>query len=455
MAQGKYDIDMTTGPLLKKILAFAAPMMLTGILQLLYNAADVAVVGSFAGKEALAAVGSTGALINLIVNVIMGLSVGSSVMIARRLGSHDDDGVRRAVNTSMLVAVIGGLLVMVVGIAFSGLFLSLMATPDDVLPLATKYMRIYFIGAPASVVYNFGASVLRANGDTRRPLYFLIVSGAVNVLFNLLFVIGFNMDVDGIATATVISQVLSAIFVIVAMMKMTTASRLEIKALKIYKQEFFEMLRIGLPAGIQGSIFSISNVLIQSAVNSFDNSSIIAGNAAAGNLEGFIYVAMNTFYHAALTFTGQNYGAKQFKRINKVLAECLITVTVVGLAVGMVIELANGQLLKLYTNDPEIIRYAQSRNAIICPTYFLCGIMEVMVGMLRGLGYSIAPMIVSIAGVCGIRIAWIYIVFAADPSIQSLYMSYPVSWLITAAIHSVCFIAVRKSAERRMLAQQC
>ena len=446
---------MTTGPIFSKILAFAAPMMLTGVLQLLYNAADVAVVGSFAGKEALAAVGSTGALINLIVNVIMGLSVGSSVMIARRLGSRDDEGVRRAVNTSMLVALFGGLLVMVVGVFFSGLFLKLMATPADVLPLATKYMRIYFIGAPASVLYNFGAAVLRANGDTKRPLYFLIISGAVNVLFNLLFVIGFNMDVDGVAIATVISQVLSVIFVLRALMNLTTASRLEIKALRIHKQEFFEMIRIGLPAGIQGSIFSISNVIIQSSINSFDSSSIVAGNAAAGNIEGFIYVAMNTFYHAALSFTGQNYGAKQFKRITMVLWRCLVTVTAVGIAVGMIIELSNSLLLQLYTDDPEIIKYAQSRNAIICPTYFLCGIMEVLVGMLRGLGYSVAPMIVSIVGVCGIRIAWIYIIFAANPSIQSLYMSYPISWLATAVAHFICYLAVKKRAEKRMLTQQC
>lgn len=451
MPREKYDIDMTSGPLLKKIIVFAAPLMLTGVLQLLYNAADVAVVGRFAGKEALAAVGSTGALINLIVNVIMGLSVGSSVVIARRLGSKDEAGVRRAVSTSILIALIGGVLTAAVGVAFSRFFLELMGSPDDVLPLAAKYMRIYFIGSPVMILYNFGAAVLRANGDTKRPLYFLMISGLVNVALNLVFVLVFNMSVAGVALATVISQCVSAFFVIRCLVRLESASRVDFAHLHIYRAELLQIVKIGLPAGIQGSIFSISNVLIQSAVNSFD-SVVIAGNTAAGNLEGFIYTAMNSFYHAALTFTGQNYGAKQFRRITRVMINCLAVVTAVGLAIGLGIMAFNSYILRIYTTDPEIIRFARIRNAIICPTYFLCGIMEVMVGMLRGLGYSITPMIVSTLGACGLRIVWIYTAFAADRSLYTLYISYPISWLVTAGVHMICYFALRGRAERRLMA---
>ena len=444
-----YEMDMCNGPLLSKILAFSFPLMLTGILQVLYNAADIVVVGQYVGSVALAAVGSTGSLINLITNLFIGLSVGTSVMVAQYYGANAHKDVSEAVHTSIAVAGISGVILGVFGIVMAKPLLRLMGSPDDVLDHATLYMRIYFVGMPAFMLYNFGASVLRAIGDTRRPLYFLTISGLVNVCFNLLFVIVFGMGVDGVAWPTVISQYLSAAMVLYCLMHSSGSIHLNIKRLTVKKDKLLSMIRIGLPAGLQGSLFSISNVLIQSAINSF-GSVVMAGNAAAANIEGFVYTSMNAIYQAAVTFTSQNMGAKRYERINRIAGLCALSVTTIGLVIGWLAYLFAPQLLGVYSSDPEVIRMGMLRMEIICTTYFTCGLMDMLVGVLRGLGYSVVPMIVSLAGACGLRILWIYTIFAWHHDLTTLYLSYPISWIITAAMHLITYIYVKKKLNRQI-----
>ena len=436
-----YEMDMTTGALLPKVLRFSLPLILTSVLQLLYNAADVVVVGQFAGAQALAAVGSTGALTNLLVNLFMGLSVGASVVIARSYGAQDYKAIQKGVHTSITVAAIAGVVVGIIGIFASKPLLKMMSSPDDVIDLAALYMRIFFIGMPFNMLYNFGASVLRAIGDTKRPLYFLSISGVVNVVLNLILVIVFRMSVAGVAIATVASQIISAVLVLLCLIRSEGAIHLDLKKLRIDPQQLKVIVQVGLPAGLQGSLFSISNVLIQSTVNSF-GSIAMAGNAAAGNLEGFVYVAMNAIHQAALTFASQNLGAKKIDRVKRSMWVCLGTVAVIGLALGLVFLLFQEPLLRLYNSDPEVIRYGMLRLALIMPTYFLCGMMDVMVGQLRGVGYSIMPMIVSLTGACLFRVAWIYFVFPFDPTLTNLYTSYPISWGLTFAVHLICYLIV-------------
>ncbi|AGC68494.1 MATE efflux family protein [Thermoclostridium stercorarium subsp. stercorarium DSM 8532] len=444
MRRKNYEIDMCNGPLLGKIIIFSIPMILSGILQLLYNAADVIVVGRFTGSTALAAVGSTGSLTNLIVNLFMGLSVGTSVTVAQYYGAGDWKNVSRAVHTSIATSIISGILVGVFGFCTAKRLLMAMDTPADVLDQAALYMRIYFVGIPASMVYNFGSSILRAVGDTRRPFIFLSVSGLINVVLNLFFVIVFHMGVAGVAWATVISQVISAVLIIISLIQFNGPCRLFLKDIKVYRDMLWEMVKIGIPAGLQGTIFSISNVLIQSSVNSF-GSDVMAGNSAASNIEGFIYAAMNSIYNTALTFTGQNVGAKKYNRINRILGICLLTVFTIGFGMGMVALLFGRQLLGIYVpHDDEVIKYGLIRLNIITKTYFLCGMMDVMVGMIRGMGKSFMPMLVSIIGVCGIRISWIFLVFAKNRDLAMLYISYPVSWLVTFAIHFLTYFFIKK-----------
>lgn len=447
MIRRRYEIDMTRGPLFGKILNFSIPLMLTGILQLLYNAADMIVVGNFGSDTSLAAVGATGALINLIINVFMGLSVGASVVVAKAIGAGDAGKASRATHTAILISVICGIGVGIFGILTARTLLGWMKTPDDVINLSTTYMRIYFAGLPMTMLYNFGASILRATGDTKRPLYFLMLSGIINVLLNLLLVIVFDLDVAGVAIATVVSTTISAILVILCLTKSEGPCRLYLKKLKLHGKELIEISKIGLPAGIQGSIFSISNVLIQSSVNSF-GSVTMSGNAAAANLEGFIYTSMNSIYQAALTFTGQNIGAKQYKRVYAVCASCLIIVTAIGIIGGTGIYLFREPLISIYDKNPAVISEGMKRNAVIAVTYFICGAMDVLVGIMRGYGKSITPMIVSIVGVCGIRIFWIYTVFAEYHTLYWLYVSYPLSWVITLTIHVVCYEIVRRKFPR-------
>ena len=438
-------MDMTEGPLLPKILAFSGPLILTGILQLLYNAADVIVVGNYAGHEALAAVSSTGSLINLLVNVFMGLSVGASVVIARNYGARDVVAMRKAEHTAITLALFMGVGVGIFGFLAARPLLQLMESPPDVIDGASLYVRIYFLGMPANMLYNFGAAVMRAVGDTKRPMVYLMISGLVNVLLNLLLVIVFHMSVAGVAIATVASQVVSMVLVLFCLIRTHGVIHLSLPECRVDGKSLREIIRIGLPAGLQGSLFSISNVLIQSSVNSF-GSLVVAGNGVASNIEGFVYTAMNAQHQADMTFASQNYGAGKPDRVRKTLWCCLGTVTVIGLVMGLSFYALGKPLMSLYNSDERVIANGLIRMGVILPTYFLCGQMDVMVGQLRGIGYSVMPMIVSLTGACLLRIVWILTVFAANHDLVTLYLSYPVSWFVTFAAHMACYLAVEKKA---------
>ena len=439
------EMDMTSGPLLPKILSFSGPLILTGILQLLYNAADVIVVGNFAGHEALAAVASTGSLINLLVNVFMGLSVGASVVVARNYGARDIIAMRKAEHTAITVALFMGIGVGIFGFLAARPLLQMMESPEDVIDGAALYVRIYFLGMPANRLDNFGAAILRAVGDTKRPLYYLMISGLVNVLLNLLLVIVFHMSVAGVAIATVASQVVSMVLVLFCLIRTHGVIHLSLPECRVDGKSLREIIRIGLPAGLQGSLFSISNVLIQSSVNSF-GSLVVAGNGVASNIEGFVYTAMNAQHQADMTFASQNYGAGKPDRVRKTLWCCLGTVTVIGLVMGLSFYALGKPLMSLYNSDERVIANGLIRMGVILPTYFLCGQMDVMVGQLRGIGYSVMPMIVSLTGACLLRIVWILTVFAANHDLVTLYLSYPVSWFVTFAAHMACYLAVEKKA---------
>jgi len=437
----KYEIDMCNGPLLGKILIFYIPLMLSGILQLLFNAADIVVVGRFAGNEALAAVGSTSSLTNLIVNLFIGLSVGANVLVARYYGAGQKDELKEMVQTTVATAAVSGIILIFVGFFVSRPALAWMGTPEDVINHSVLYMRIYFGGMPFMMVYNFGSAVLRAVGDTKRPLYYLLIAGVVNVILNLIFVIVFSMGVAGVAVATVISQAISAALVVMCLIRSDSVYRLEMKGIKIVPDKLVKMVKIGIPAGMQGALFSISNVLIQSSVNSF-GSIAMAGNTAGSNIEGFVYTAMNAFHQATISFCGQNYGARQYKRIGKILLICECLVIVVGLVLGNGAYFFAGTLLQLYSPDPEVIEFGVLRMSYICVTYFLCGMMDVIVGALRGMGYAIMPMLVSLTGACLFRVIWIYTIFQSHRTLECLYISYPISWALTFLVHLICFAIV-------------
>ncbi len=437
---------MCEGPLLKKIILYAIPVILTGVLQLLFNAADLVIVGRFAGSLSLASVGATGAVINLLVNLFTGLSVGAGVMVAQGVGANDYENVYKTVHTAIPAAALGGLLLTAAGVSCARLFLTWMGTQPDVLEGAVTYMRVYFCGMAASMVYNFGASILRAVGDIRSPLVFLTAAGVVNVLLNLVFVIVFHMGVAGVALATVASQALSAALVTAALTKRDDMCRLFLKEMRLSPAHLGRMVRIGLPAGVQGSLFSISNVLIQSSVNSF-GSIAMSGNAAAGNIEGFVYISMNAFQHTATNFTGQNYGAKLYGRIRRITLVCLLSVCTVGAVSGGLAYLFSRRLLGIYiTDSAAAIEYGVLRMGIICTTYFLDGIMDVMTGVLRGMGRSALPMAVTVAGVCVLRVVWIFTVFASPKyhSPQTLYLSYPVSWTVTFLAQFGAYLAIMR-----------
>ncbi len=443
-----FEIDMCNGPLLGKILLFSVPLMLSGILQLLFNAADIVVVGQFAGNEALAAVGSTGSLNNLIVNVFMGLSIGTSIMVARYYGAQDWKSIREIVHTSMLVSFICGVALIFIGIFLAAPLLELMGTPPECLDQAVLYMRIIFVGMPAQMVYNFGAAILRAVGDTRRPLLFLLAAGIVNVLLNLFFVIVFHMDTAGVALATIISQSISAVLVVLCLMRSHTPYRLRFRRLRVRKAQLLQIIRVGLPAGIQGAVFSVSNVLIQSSINSF-GSLAVGGNTAASNIEGFVYTSMNSLYQASLSFTSQNVGAGKLQRVVPILLRCLGVVLTVGVGLSGLALLFNHQLLGIYSSDQEVIRYGLGRLEVVCATYFLCGMMDVVCGSVRGLGSSVVPTIVSLTGACGLRILWIYTIFAENRTLFFLYLSYPITWVITFSAHLVCFFIFLHRRKKR------
>ena len=442
----KYEIDMCSGSVFRKMLLFAIPLMCSSILQLLFNAADIVVVGRFAGDNALAAVGSNTALINLFTNLFIGLSVGTNVLTARYYGAKKEADLRETVHTSILLSIYSGVILTIVGVAGARFLLELMKAPSEVIGLATLYLRILFLGMPSMMVYNFGSAILRAVGDTKRPLYYLLGAGIINVILNLFFVITCQMGVAGVGLATVISQTISAALVVRCLMQEKGGIQLELKALSISKDKLAKILKIGLPAGFQGTVFSLSNVVIQSAVNSFGPIAV-AGNSAASNIEGFVYMAMNTFYQATISFTSQNFGAKEYKRIYKILAAGEIYVIATGVILGNLAVFFGESLLHMYSSNAEVIVAGMARLRIICTIYALCGIMDVLVGALRGIGYSVIPMIVSLVGACGLRLVWIATVFQIPQyhSLTTVYLSYPITWTITLTVHAVTFaLAARK-----------
>lgn len=445
-----YQIDMIHGPLAGKILLFALPLMLSSLLQLLFNAADVVVVGRCAGKEALAAVGSTSALINLLVNLFVGFSVGTNVVVARDLGAGREEDVQSSVHTAIAISLISGAALTVLGVSLARNLLIWTSSAPDVIDLATIYLRIYFAGMPVNMLYNFGAAILRAQGDTRRPLYFLAIAGVVNVALNLLFVIVFQMSVAGVALATIISQAISAVLVLGCLMRDQGPLRFEWKKLRMDKKVVRRILQVGLPAGFQGIVFSLSNVVIQSSINSFGSTAIIAGSSASANIEGFVYVSMNAFYQTDLTFTSQNYGAGECRRVDRSLLLCQLYSMIFGLVLGNLAVFFGHPLASIYApGEEDVIAQAMLRLKYVCSLYCLCGVMDVMVGALRGLGYSVIPAIVSMVGACGVRLVWIATVFQVYHTPEVLYLSYPVSWTITAAVHIIFFLYARRHAYAR------
>ena len=435
--------DLTSGPMLQKIILFSLPLAASSILQLLFNAADVVVVGRFAGSTALAAVGSNGALINLLVNLFVGMSLGANVVAARCFGAKDDVGVRNTVQTSVTLGLVSGVLLAFVGFFAARGLLELMSCPEDVIDLSTLYLKIYFIGMPMTMLYNFSSALLRSVGDTKRPLYCLAAAGIINVVLNLVFVIGFQLSVAGVALATIISQTVSACLVTWILTREKGALHLDLRHLGFHKGALLQILRIGLPAGLQSTVFSLSNVVIQSAINSF-GSTIVAGNSAASNIEGFVYTAMNSFAQAAVTFTSQNVGARRYDNLDRVMRNCLLCASVTGLVLGGGAALAGAPLLHFYSSDEAVVAAGLARLHVISATYLLCGTMDVLASCLRGRGYSVLPMVVSLVGSCLLRLVWIATIFQLFRSTTTLYISYPISWILTALVHLICLLVVRK-----------
>ena len=436
--------DLTTGPLLSGIITYTVPIILTSVLQLLFNAADLMVVGRFRGSLAVGAVGATGSITRLLINFFIGLSVGGGVSVAHAIGARQEQKLHRIVHTAVFVALAGGVLLTVVGVSLSGTFLRMMDTPAEILPLSITYMQIYFCGMTFNLLYNFCAAILRAAGDTQSPLTFLTIAGVLNVVLNLFFVVICGMSVAGVALATTISQGVSAVLVVRALMRRTDGCRLDLRQIRPRKAEFLRILRIGVPAGIQSSLFAASNVIIQSSINSFGDIAV-AGSAAAANLGGFADAIVNAFCQTATNFTGQNVGAELHQRVRKIFVTCCFCVTAVGIVVGGSLYLCREPLLRLYiTDSPEAMAYGALRITYIYLPYFLGGLMQVATGALRGLGSSVAPMLMSVLGVCGVRLAWIFTVFR-DPrfhSLESLFFSYPISWTFTFVVELIAFVVL-------------
>ena len=451
----KHEIDMTSGSVLKKMLLFSFPLMGSSILQLLFNAADIIVIGRFAGDNSLAAVGATASLINLLVNLFVGLAIGANVLTARYYGAKRDADISQTVHTSIALSIVCGAGLAIIGILISKPILAMMGTPDEVLPLSTIYMQIYFAGMPAMMIYNFGSAVLRAKGDTARPLMYLAIAGVLNVGLNMFFVISLKMDVAGVAAATSISQCLSAFLVLRCLSREPDAFKLERKLLKIHGHKLKIILQIGLPAGFQGVLFALSNVIIQSSINSYGKY-VMAGSAASSNLENFTYFAMNAFYQAAISFTSQNVGAGKYERVKKILICAVSCAAVTGITIGNLTYLFGTPLLGIYSKSALVVQEGLKRMMYICIPYFLCGVMDAMTGMIRGLGYAILPMIVSLLGACVLRIIWILTVcqLPAFHHVEFVYASYPVTWAITTTAHIICYVIITKKIKKSIELQQ-
>ena len=436
----KNGMDLCTGPFLKKIILYTLPIIATSLLQLLFNAADLVVVGQFRGPNAVSAVGSTGSLINLIVGLFMGLSIGVGVCVAQAVGARDHARMSRAVHTALPAAAICGAFLTVVGICFCRFFLELMDTPAAVIDGATIYMQIYFAGIIPILLYNFGAAILRSAGDSQSPLVYLVIAGTANVCLNLAFVLGFGMSVEGVALATTLSQVLSCFLVLRKLALREDGCRLDLKKLKIHMPTLGKIIRVGLPAGIQGTLFAVSNVTIQSSINSFGEV-VLSGSTAASNIEGFVYMSMNGFQQSATTFAGQNMGARRYQNLGRIVGLCIGCAAVVGIVLGGGAFLFAEQLLPLYLKtDVQAIGYGITRMRYVCLLYFLCGMMDVLSGAMRGMGQAIVPMIVAIVGACLLRVVWVMTIFKAIPTLHCLFLSYPVSWVITVCAMLLCFM---------------
>ena len=443
----KYEIDMCNGTIMDKLISFSLPLMLSGILQLMFNAVDIIVVGRFSGSSALAAVGSTTALINVFTNLFIGISLGANVLAARFYAAGREKEMSETVHTAITLALISGIVMAFVGLFFSRLALEWMDTPSDVIDQSALYMKIYFIGMPFFMLYNYGAAILRAVGDTKRPLFFLMISGAINALLNLLLVIVFHLGVAGVAIATVISQMISCFLVLRCLCRSESSYRLQFSKLMIRGIYLKQILQVGLPAGIQSTVINFSNVLLQSSVNSF-GSIAMAGYTAANNIFGFLYVSVNSITQACMSFTSQNYGVGKHKRVDRVLLDCLILSVVVSGVLGGSAYLFGPQLLTIYTKDPQVIACGVEILLYTTVTYFLCGIMDLFPGALRGMGHSAVPMILSVIGTVGMRVFWIYLIFPAHRSLSILFISYPASWIFTIIMQVICFFLVRKKVHR-------
>ena len=443
MKNNKYEIDMCNGTLMDKLISFSLPLMLSGILQLLFNAVDIIVVGRFTGSQALAAVGSTTALINIFTNLFIGISLGANVLAARFYASGKEKEMSETVHTSITLALISGLVMALAGVLLARFALNLMGTPNDVIDQSVLYMRIYFLGMPFFMLYNYGAAILRAVGDTKRPLFFLVISGMTNAVLNLVLVIVFHMGVAGVAIGTIVSQLISSILVLRCLYTSNPSYRLYFSKLGIKTQYLKQIFQVGIPAGIQSTVINLSNALLQSSVNSF-GSVAMAGYTAANNIFGFLYMSVNAVTQSCMSFTSQNYGVKKLKRMDRVLLDCMILSVGVTLTLGCGAYFFGPELLKIYTSDADVIRCGVEVLAFTTVPYFCCGIMDLLPGALRGMGYSGVPMILSIIGTVGTRIVWIFGLFPAHRSLSFLFISYPVSWILTILMQAVCFCFVRK-----------
>ncbi len=448
--RSKYEIDMCNGTIMDKLISFALPLMLSGVLQLMFNAVDIIVVGRFTGSQALAAVGSTSALINIFTNLFIGISLGSNVLAARFYAAGKSKEMSETVHTSITIALISGIIMAFVGAIFAKGALELMDTPDDVIDQSVLYMRIYFMGMPFFMLYNYGAAILRAVGDTKRPLLFLIISGITNAVLNLILVIVFGLGVAGVAIATVIAQLISCVLVLACLCRSQSSYRLHFNKLGIRRDYMVQIFKVGVPAGIQSVVINFSNALLQSSVNSF-GSTAMAGYTAANNLLGFLYVSINSVTQACMSFTSQNLGVGKFKRMDRVLIDCIILSVAVALVMGSSFYIFGRQLIGIYTSDAEVVKCGMEILAYTTLTYFLCGIMDLIPGALRGMGYSAVPMVLSVIGTVGTRVFWIFGIFPYYRSLGILFVSYPASWGLTIVLQAACFYFVRKRVHGKRL----
>ena len=439
----RYEIDMCNGPIMRKLISFSVPLVLSSALQLLFNAVDIVVVGKFSGSQSLAAVGSTSALINLMINLFVGISLGANVMAGRYFATRREKDMSNLVHTAMTFALVSGVVMSFVGLFFSKGALMLMGTPDDIINLSALYMKIYFMGMPFFMVYNYGAAILRAVGDTKRPLLFLTIAGVVNAVLNMVLVIFFHLGVVGVAVATVVAQMISCVLVLKVLFKADSSYKLSVKKIGIKMEYLNQLLKIGVPAGIQSIVISFSNVLLQSSVNSF-GSIAMAGYTAANNIFGFMFAIVNAFSQTCMSFTSQNYAARKPKRMDKIFVQCLALSVGVAIVMGCGVYIFGDTVIGIYTTDPEVVKCGVEIFLYTTTTYFIVSIMDMIPFAMRGMGFSVAPMLLSIIGTVGTRVFWIYCVFPTHHALDVLFISYPLSWAITVVLQAVCFYFVRK-----------